>query len=198
MNTSIASQVGELLSSSIAVKQGVLSNETLIQEVAAAAQTIASALKNGGTVYTCGNGGSACDALHFTEELVARFKRERRGYRSMFFGDTGTLTCWSNDYDYSTAFKRYAETFCTDKDVLVAISTSGNSKNVALAAEEARRRGTKVIGLLGKEGGIIKDLCDHPLVVPADMTERIQEVHITLIHIFCELLDTPSQGLMAK
>lgn len=108
----------------------------------------------------------------------------------MHFVDPGFITCWANDYDYDSAFKRGVETFCSDKDLLVGISTSGNSDNVAQAVEAAAKIGTRTIALTGKTGGRLAELADFPIVVPCSATERIQEVHITLIHIFCELLET--------
>jgi D-sedoheptulose 7-phosphate isomerase len=104
--------------------------------------------------------------------------------------DPGVLTCWGNDSSFEDAFVRYAETFCTPKDLLVAISTSGKSKNVLAAVRAAKARGTFVVGLTGKDGGDLAHLTDIALVVPENSTERIQEVHITCIHIWCELLET--------
>jgi D-sedoheptulose 7-phosphate isomerase len=100
------------------------------------------------------------------------------------------LTCWGNDISFEEAFARYAETFCSSKDVLVAISTSGNSKNVIRAVEAARAKGTFVIGLTGKDGGKLAPLCDVAIIVPSSATERIQEVHITCIHAWCEIMET--------
>jgi D-sedoheptulose 7-phosphate isomerase len=108
----------------------------------------------------------------------------------MHFADPSTLTCWSNDVGFEDAYRRYAEVFCGDKDVLIAISTSGNSKNIIAAAKEAKKRGCKVVGLAGKDGGALRELCDVTPVVPSNMTERIQEVHITIVHIWLELLET--------
>jgi D-sedoheptulose 7-phosphate isomerase len=104
--------------------------------------------------------------------------------------DPGVLTCWGNDIAFDDTFARYAETFCTPKDVLVAISTSGNSKNVIKAVEVAKSKGTTVIGLTGKDGGKVASLSDVSVIVPAQATERIQEIHITCIHVWCELLET--------
>lgn len=147
-------------------------------------------IKSGGTIFACGNGGSSNDAMHFVEELVARYKRERRGIKAMHFMDPAVLTCWSNDYDYATAFERQAQTFCGKNDILLAISTSGNSANVNKAVAVCKKNKAKTIALTGKDGGTLKNLADICFVVPANETERIQEVHITLIHIFCELIET--------
>jgi phosphoheptose isomerase len=143
-------------------------------------------------VYSCGNGGSACDAAHFTEEIVARYKSNRRPYRAMHFGDPGTITCWGNDVGYDDVFRRQTEAFVTKQDILIGISTSGKSKNVLAAVQQAKRQGGFTIGLLGKDGGIIAPEVDLALIVPSAATERIQEVHITLIHIWCEMLEQNS------
>ena len=154
-----------------------------------AAERMAAAFRAGNRLYACGNGGSACDAMHLVEELVARYKRDRPGLPAHHLLDAPTLTCWSNDYEFATAFRRQVEAMVRPGDVLVAISTSGGSANVLAAVEAARERGAVVVGLLGRGGGAIAPLCDHALVVPADATERIQEAHITLIHLLCELVE---------
>lgn len=182
--------IQSFLKSSAELKQQLAQDESFVQGVKESAQALAETRDQDGTVYACGNGGSACDAMHLCEELVARFKRERKGIRAMHFIDGGTLTCWANDYDYASAFARQAETFCRKGDCLVAISTSGNSENVIRAVEAAKKNGAKVIGLTGKDGGKLAPLCDHSLMVPSQETERIQEVHITIIHTWCELLET--------
>ena len=167
------------------------SNEQYCQSLFSVSEAIGRVIESGGTIYSCGNGGSACDAMHFTEELVARFKRERPGIRAMHFMDGATLTCWSNDYDFESAFERQAQTFCTDKDLLLAISTSGKSENILRAVKAAKKSRTFCVGLTGKDGGELKDLCDVTLLVPIQETERIQEAHIASIHILCELIEAP-------
>ncbi len=157
--------------------------------VVRAAERLAESFRTGGRLYACGNGGSACDAMHLVEELVARYKRDRPGLPAHHLVDGPTLTCWSNDYDFATVFQRQVETMVRPGDVLVAISTSGNSANVVAAARAARERGAIVVGLLGRDGGELAALSDEPLVVPAQATERIQEGHITLIHLLCELVE---------
>lgn len=157
--------------------------------VARAAGRMAEAFRAGNRLYACGNGGSACDAMHLVEELVARYKRDRPGLPAHHLLDAPTLTCWSNDYDFATAFSRQVEAMVRAGDVLVAISTSGNSPNVLRAAGTARERGMLVLGLSGRDGGALRELCDEVLIVPAQATERIQEGHITLIHLLCELVE---------
>lgn len=181
--------IASLLKDSADVKLAMACDQTLIQQTASAIEKIKDSLANGGTLFTCGNGGSACDAMHFTEELVARFKRERKGLRAQHLLDPGTITCWANDYSFDAVFARQVETFCSAKDILVAISTSGNSPSILNAIETAKKLGCFTIGLLGKGGGKAKALCNLPIIVPNDETERIQEAHITLIHIICEALE---------
>jgi len=186
MDTTIAS----LLSDSASLKATLAKDAGFNAALAASAQRLADCAKKSGTIYACGNGGSSCDAMHLCEELVARYKRNRPGIKAMHFMDPGVLSCWGNDFSFDSAFARYAETFCTSQDVLVAISTSGNSKNILAAVEAAKAKGTFVIGLTGKDGGSLASLSDIAIVVPSQTTERIQEVHITCIHIWCELMET--------
>jgi D-sedoheptulose 7-phosphate isomerase len=182
--------ISNLLSESAALKAKVAQDAGFVSSISKSAALLYETIRSGGTILACGNGGSTCDAMHLVEELVARYKRDRAGIKAMHFADPSTLTCWSNDVGFEDAYRRYAEVFCGDKDVLIAISTSGNSKNIIAAAKEAKKRGCKVVGLAGKDGGALRELCDITLVVPSNMTERIQEVHITIVHIWLELLET--------
>lgn len=146
--------------------------------------------RGGGRVYACGNGGSACDAMHLVEELVARYQRDRPGLPAHHLLDAATLTCWSNDYEFATAFRRQVETMARPGDVLVAISTSGASENVLQAVEAANERGAVTLGLTGRDGGRMREICADVLVVPSGVTARIQESHIAVIHLLCELVET--------
>jgi len=150
---------------------------------------ILNAYKNNKRVYTCGNGGSACDAMHFAEELVARYEKNRPALPAQALVDAGTVTCCGNDFGYDSIFSRQIEAYGKEGDVLVAISTSGNSVNVLNAVTEAKKKGMKVIGFTGKDGGKLKDVSDVSLIVPSNNTARIQESHITIIHILCEQLE---------
>ena len=150
---------------------------------------VAEAFRAGNRLYACGNGGSAADAIHLVEELVARYKRDRPGLPAHHFLDPATLTCWSNDYEFETVFSRQVEAMVREGDVLVAISTSGNSPNVVRAVEAAKERGALTVGLTGQDGGRLADLCQEVMIVPADATERIQEAHITVIHLLCEIVE---------
>lgn len=171
------------------IKLALIGDVAFVAAWEAAGGLLKSTVAGGGTIYICGNGGSACDAMHFTEELVARYRSDRPGIRAAHWIDGSTMTCWGNDKDFQSVFARCAETFCTSKDVVVAISTSGNSANICAAAEMARSKGSKVIGLLGRDGGKMKALSDVAVIVPVSETERIQEAHITAIHAWCELFE---------
>lgn len=182
--------IAALLQESAALKSKIAADKVLLAALERAALQIKKTIAAGGVIYSCGNGGSTCDAMHFTEELVARYKRERPGIKAMHLHDPSTLTCWSNDYSFETVFERQVKTFCGPNDTLVGFSTSGNSKNIIAAVKAARETGASSIGMLGKDGGMLGSLCDVSLVVPSTATERIQEAHITFVHIFCELIET--------
>jgi D-sedoheptulose 7-phosphate isomerase len=182
--------IRQILLDSAALKTTLANRADFIDAISKAAEALHRTVQQGGTIFACGNGGSTCDAMHLCEELVARYKRNRPGIKALHFMDPSVLTCWANDFSFEDAFRRYAETFCSDKDILIAISTSGHSKNVLHAVHAAKTKGTKVVGLIGKDGGALAPLCDVALTVPASATERIQEAHITIIHIWCELLET--------
>ena len=147
------------------------------------------AARNGGVIYAFGNGGSACEAIHLVEELVARYLMERPGIRAQHFLDGATLTCWGNDYDFIDSFKRQVETFVTEKDVVFAFSTSGNSENILRALNSAKSLGATTILMGGKTGGKAKELASIPLVVDAPRTMRIQEAHMLIVHLICHLLE---------
>lgn len=151
---------------------------------------LAETFKRGGKLLVMGNGGSAADAQHFVAEIVGRFKMERRGLPAIALStDTSILTAIGNDYGFDRVFQRQVEALAAPGDLIIGISTSGNSPNVLLALELAREKGCRTVGLLGKDGGSIKNLCDLALIVPTDDTPRVQEGHITIIHIVCDLLE---------
>lgn len=139
----------------------------------------------------CGNGGSASDALHFAGEIVGRFQKERAAWPAVVLNaDVATMTAIANDYSYDDMFARQAEAHVTSKDVFIGISTSGNSKNVLKAVNLSKDKGAVTVGFLGKDGGEISKAADYSLVVPSNVTARIQEVHILAIHIICEIVET--------
>ncbi len=146
--------------------------------------------KLSGKVLACGNGGSAADAQHFAAELTGRYLGERRAYPAISLTtDTSALTSISNDYGYEQVFRRQLEALGKAGDMLIAISTSGNSANIIQAVDYARNRGIYTVGLLGKDGGKLKTMVDLPLVIPSNHTARIQEAHILILHILCEALE---------
>ncbi|MHB8058381.1 MAG: D-sedoheptulose 7-phosphate isomerase [Desulfuromonadaceae bacterium] len=146
--------------------------------------------QQGGKILVMGNGGSAADAQHFVAEIVGRFKMERRGLPALALStDTSILTAIGNDYGFDRVFSRQVEALAAPGDLVIGISTSGNSPNVLLALELARETGCRTVGLLGKDGGSIKGVCDLALIVPTADTPRVQEAHITIIHIVCDLLE---------
>ena len=164
--------------------------ETLSGEILEAAQTIRDRLASGGKLLLMGNGGSAADSQHIAAELVGRFKKERAAIPAIALTvDSSSLTALGNDYGFEAIFSRQIEALATAKDAVMGISTSGNSQNVIRALNLARNMGAATIGLMGHGGGNMKDCVDICIVVPSDDTARIQEVHITIGHIICEIIE---------
>tara|TARA_B110000459_G_scaffold201346_1_gene251817 strand:- start:1124 stop:1711 length:588 start_codon:yes stop_codon:yes gene_type:complete len=163
---------------------------TISENIEIAADLIAKSLTSGGTIFWCGNGGSAADSQHIAAEFVGRFKKDRRPLRSIALTtDSSVLTCVANDYSYEEIFSRQLDALGRDGDILVAITTSGKSENIKQALIQAQNMGIKTIGLLGKKGGECKDYSDISLIVPSDITARIQETHILIEHLLCELVE---------
>lgn len=168
------------------VLNSFIQNKDNLENINSAISKMVECYKNDGRIFSCGNGGSMCDAMHFAEELTGRFRKERKPLAAMAINDPSHLTCVANDYGYDLIFSRYIEAWGNKGDVLLAISTSGNSRNVVLAVEAAKKKNMKVVALLGKGGGKIKELADVALVVDSSISDRIQEIHIKCIHIFIE------------
>jgi D-sedoheptulose 7-phosphate isomerase len=151
--------------------------------IAQAADMMSQAIQNGGKIISCGNGGSMCDAMHFAEELSGRFRDNRRALAAISISDPSHLSCVSNDYGYDFVFSRFIEGLGQANDVLLGISTSGNSKNVILAVEAAKAKGMKTIVLTGKDGGKLAGLADIEIRAPhSNFADRAQEIHIKVIH----------------
>jgi len=168
----------------------VAMSEVMAEPAARAAELLIAALKAGGTLYVCGDGGSAAESQHVAAELVGRFLMNRPALPCVALTtDTSVLTAVANDYDFARTFERQVEALVKPRDVLWALSTSGNSPNVLKAAVRARQRGAKVLGMTGRGGGKLAELCDLCLCVPADSSPAIQEGHLTLIHILCRLVE---------
>src|SRR5690554_4078395 len=158
-----------------------------------AAQLMVDSLRQGNAIYSCGNGGSMSDAMHFAEELTGRYRDDRPSYGAIAISDPSHLSCVSNDYGYEYVFSRFVEGVGQNGDVLLAISTSGNSKNVINAINSAKNKGMKVIGLTGNDGGKMADICDVEIRVPhTGYADRIQEIHIKIIH---SLIDYVERGM---
>lgn len=178
------------LQETIAVKKKILEDENLLYTIESVAGVIIGALSNEKKLVLCGNGGSASDALHFAGEIVGRFQMERNPWPAVVLNsDVATMTAIANDYSYDDVYARQAQAHLNEGDIFVGISTSGNSKNIIKAVDIAKNRGAITVGLLGKDGGKLRDLLDYPIVVPSNTTARIQESHICIIHILCELIE---------
>lgn len=150
---------------------------------------IASAFKNGNMVLICGNGGSTTDAMHFAEELTGRFRKERRALPAISLTDPSHITCVANDYGFEEIFARGVEAYGREGDVLIAISTSGNSQNVINAVKRATDNKMITFGLLGKDGGELNEKCDLQIIATGKTTDRIQEIHIAVLHIVIETIE---------
>ncbi len=161
-----------------------------INAIEQAAKLIAASLRDGGKVMSCGNGGSHCDAMHFAEELTGRYREDRPGYAGIAISDPSHLSCVSNDYGYQYVFSRYLEAVGRAGDVMLGISTSGNSQNIITAIESAKAKGIKVVVLTGKDGGKMAGMADVEIRVPYfGYADRIQEIHIKVIHILIMLIE---------
>lgn len=162
-----------------------------IRKIEEAAEMMAHAIRSGGKIISCGNGGSLCDAMHFAEELSGRFRDNRRALPALSISDPSHITCVGNDYGFDHIFSRYIDAVGKEGDVLLAISTSGNSSNVIAAIAAARAAGMKVVGLTGKDGGKMAGICDVEIRAPhTSYADRAQEIHIKVIHSLIQLIET--------
>lgn len=182
--------IKERIRDSINIKEALLEDESLLNAVENAANEIAKAIGNENKIVICGNGGSASDALHFAGEIVGRYQKERNPWSAIALNaDAATMTAIANDYGYDEVFARQAQGHVKQGDVFVGISTSGNSENVLKACRIAEEQGAVTIALLGRDGGKINGVADYPIIIPCNITARIQECHILLIHIICEIVE---------
>lgn len=183
-------KVRELVDASIKVKQQIVEDDSLLQVVADVATAIVNALKSGGRLYFCGNGGSAADAQHLAAEFSGRFYKDRYALPAeALHVNTSYLTAVGNDYGFDLVYSRLVEGIMQPGDVLVGLSTSGNSANIVKAFEAARTRNIITVGFTGLTGGLLKSLSDYLISVPSADTPRIQESHILLGHIICQLAE---------
>jgi D-sedoheptulose 7-phosphate isomerase len=183
-------KIKDIIQSSIDVKQQILENEELIATIQKVANLIVKSLRNGNRIYFCGNGGSAADAQHLAAEFSGRFYTDRRALPAeALHCNTSYLTAVANDYSYEVVYARLIDGIGTKGDVLVGLSTSGNSENIIKAFEVANEKGISTIGFTGTTGGFMKRLSDHLINVPSTDTPRIQESHIMVGHIICQLVE---------
>ena len=183
-------KIKSIITASIDVKTKVLADEVLIKRIEEVAFGICGAFKSGNRLYLCGNGGSAADAQHLAAEFTGRFYSDREPLPAeALHVNTSFMTAVANDYSYDQVYERAVKAHGRKGDVLIGISTSGNSKNIILAQEEAKRRGMTVISFTGETGGKMKDSCDYLFNVPSKDTPRIQESHILIGHIICQLVE---------
>jgi D-sedoheptulose 7-phosphate isomerase len=170
--------------------EAFLNNEASMSSIADAAMLMKKSLADGNKIISCGNGGSMCDAMHFAEELSGRFRNDRKAIAAVSISDPSHITCVANDYGFDFIFSRYVEAVGKEGDVLLAISTSGNSPNVINAIHAAKSKGMKVVGLSGKSGGEMANLCDVEIRAPkSEFADRAQEMHIKIIHSLIQLIE---------
>ncbi len=184
------SVVTESLKESQEGLEALLRNGTVLETIALAAEKMADAMHMGGRVFSCGNGGSMCDAMHFAEECSGRFRNDRDPLPAMAISDVSHMSCTANDFGWEKVFSRFLAAHAKAGDVLVAISTSGKSPNILEAAREAKMRGMKVIALTGKAESPLGNLADFNISTPAGKySDRVQELHIKVLHIFVEIIE---------
>lgn len=170
----------------VRVLESFTSDEENLKRMQEAIEAMVFAFRHEGKVLSCGNGGSMCDAMHFAEELTGRFRKDRPALPAMAISDASHISCVANDFGYDKIFSRAVEGWGKKNDVLLAISTSGNSPNVIEAVLAAKQKHMKVVGLLGKGGGRLAGMVDYPFIIDSDVSDRIQEMHIKMIHMFIE------------
>ncbi len=152
-------------------------------------KTLAEVFKSGGKVLICGNGGSATDAMHFAEEFTGRFRSDRKALPAIALADSSHITCVGNDYGFNEVFARGVEAYAKSGDMVIGLSTSGNSENVIRAFAQAKKIGCKTVALLGKDGGKLAGKCDYEFIIPGKTSDRIQELHMIILHIVIEVVE---------
>ena len=190
MNTNSTQIIEKELQEAHQVLSNFMADPKLIETIAEMAHLMSQVIENGGKIITCGNGGSHCDAMHFAEELTGRYRSDRKSLPAIAISDAAHLTCVGNDYGFDAIFSRFIEGMGNNGDVLLAISTSGNSMNIVNAVKAAKEKNMKTIVLTGKDGGKLADMADRLLIVPHfGFADRIQEIHIKIIHIMILLIE---------
>lgn len=182
--------ISDIIKSSINTKERLLADENILSEIKEVAQICVETLKSGGKILLCGNGGSASDAQHIAAELSGRFEFDRPPlYAEALHVNTSYVTAVANDYSFDVVYSRMLEAAGRKNDVLIGLSTSGNSKNVVKAFEKGKEIGMHCLGLSGRDGGKMQNVCDINIIVPSDNTARIQEAHILIGHIICQIIE---------
>lgn len=166
--------------------ENFIKEEEKRKETEKVAEALAEVFNNGNKVLICGNGGSNCDALHFAEEFTGRFRGDRRALPAIAISESSHITCVGNDYGFDYVFSRGVEAYGKSGDMFIGISTSGNSGNVIKAIEAAKKIGMKTCVLLGKDGGKLKGMCDYEFIIPGKTSDRVQEIHMMILHIIIE------------
>jgi D-sedoheptulose 7-phosphate isomerase len=166
-----------------------IENDTNIETMIGVSKKLAEIFEQGGKVIIFGNGGSICDAMHFAEEFTGRFRKDRKPLPAISLSDPSHITCVGNDYGFEEIFARGVEAYAKPGDMIIAISTSGNSMNVLKAVKRGKELACSTFGLLGRDGGQIAALCDFTIIVPGDTSDRIQELHMTILHIIIEMVE---------
>ncbi len=170
----------------LALLENFIKEEEERRETEKVAKELADVFTKGNKVLICGNGGSNCDALHFAEEFTGRFRGDRKALPAIAISDSSHITCVGNDYGFDYIFSRGVEAYGKEGDMFFGISTSGNSPNVIKAVEAAKKLGMKTCVLLGKDGGKLKGICDYEFIIPGKTSDRIQEIHMMILHIIIE------------
>ena len=181
--------IRDALNTALRTLQSFVASDDHIQTMEEIAALITECYRNHGQVIIFGNGGSMCDAMHFAEELTGRFRQDRPPLPAIAISDPSHITCVGNDYGFDEIFARGVQAYGKPGDVAIGISTSGNSENILRALDRAISMGLKTVALLGKDGGKLKGLCDLELVIPGETSDRIQEVHMAILHILIEKIE---------
>jgi D-sedoheptulose 7-phosphate isomerase len=189
MNDAVRTRVAASLAAAHADLETFIADEHSADRIANVAGLLAFVLRSGGRILAVGNGGSACDAMHFCEELTGRFRNDRRPLSAMACTDPGHITCTANDFGYEHVFGRWVLAHGREGDALIALSTSGNSRNILRAVEAAGSIGMTRVALLGQGGGVLTGLCEHQWIVPGGTSDRIQEIHMLILHILVEAIE---------
>ncbi len=183
-------QIKSSLTEAQSALNNLLANDEQLSNIEAAAKVLVTALENGHTIFSCGNGGSMCDAMHFAEELTGRYRKNRKGHAAVSISDPSHISCVANDFGYEYIFSRYLESHANAGDVLLGISTSGTSKNVVEAAKAAQKLGVHAVILSGREAEELQALASVYICTKGgDFADRVQELHIKILHIFIELIE---------